>query len=270
MALSESISTRPPAWEIASRAWRSVFQAVGRMPLLFVSACVLFLALQVFAQAMAHYLRGGPRWFYLAELAIRTVLAAALTAPVAVAVHRWVLLNEVQPGIVSWRPAYTRLFFLWALALRLAYLVVTLPSVLPVLDVTYRASRAAHMILWALVLGAVLTVASAYVALVFPDVALGEPAASWRERLRKSVHRLQGNFWLLVWAAIMAFLPLVLVRILMAAVVLRSWSRVLFHVPVTRLAAQAANIVLTVLWIGIAAALVSWLYSWVRSQGAEG
>ena len=55
-------------------------------------------------------------------------------------------------------------------------------------------------------------VVSAYLALVFPDVAVGEPSTSWTARVKTSVARLRGNFWLLVRAAILAFLPLIVLH----------------------------------------------------------
>ena len=38
--MRDSMSVRPSGWRIASRAWRSVFQAMARMPGLFVSASI--------------------------------------------------------------------------------------------------------------------------------------------------------------------------------------------------------------------------------------
>ena len=58
----------------------------------------------------------------------------------------------------------------------------------------------------------VVAIVSVYLALVFPDVAIGEPSASWIARVKASVARLRGNFWLLVRAAILAFLPLIVLH----------------------------------------------------------
>ena len=170
----------------------------------------------------------------------QNIVSSLLTALVAVAVHRWVLLNEVQPGL-SWSPPYTRLFFFWVLALHLLYLLRGLPVPLlinetiragfvgqhprPAVDLT---NKVPALIMIETSTYLVMLAVSAYLALLFPDVAIGEFSPSWIARIKASVARLNGNFWLLVWAAILAFLPVIAINMIMfftAAPALSSWGR---------------------------------------------
>lgn len=274
--MSDSIAARPSGWQIASRAWRSVFQAMGRMPGLFVSAFVLFLLLQVCSICLRRPLAlNGLSWGLYAVAVTQNIVSSLLTAPVAVAVHRWVLLNEVQPGL-SWKPPYTRLFFFWALALRLLYMLTNLIT-FPLIGAEMQAGIASRMpwpyiYLLNIVPMLVAAVVSAYLALIFPDVAIGEPSTSWIARVKTSAARLRGNFWLLVRAAILAFLPVIALNMIMAFTATRFYrlypfSKHLFG-PVV-LGQTLANSVIVLFSIGLAAATVSWLYSWARTGKAE-
>jgi hypothetical protein len=118
----------------------------------------------------------------------------------------------------------------------------------------------------------VVSVVSAYLALVFPDVAIGEPSVSWIARAKASAARVRGNFWLLVRAAILAFLPVTAINVIMVWTTAHFYRSDMFtrdpFSPV--FVGQAlADSVIVLFSIGIAAATVSWLYSWVRSQKAE-
>jgi len=275
--MSESISARPSGWQIASRAWRSVFQAMGRMPVLFASAFVLFLLLQVWALVLINHtvMQSLPVWFFFAGVFVQNILSSLLTAPVAVAVHRWVLLNDIQPGGLSWKPSYTRLFFLWALVLHLVYVVMSLPTIIFTAEMVRSGvvgARPAPGVLLNLLPILAVMIVSIYLALVFPDVAIGEPSASWIARAKVSMARVRGNFWLLVRAAILAFLPLIVIQIIMAFATNRVSGRVLITMDLLSPATAVRTLVggvTAVLGIGLAAATVSWLYSWARTQKAE-
>jgi hypothetical protein len=273
--MESSISARPSGWQIASRAWRSVFQAMGRMPVLFGSAFILFLLLQVLGLAMVNHavMQPLPVWSFYAGVVVQNLVSALVTAPVAVAVHRWVLLNDIQPGGLSWKPPYTRLFFLWALALHLIYVVMTLPTLRFTAEMVrsgITGTRPGPGIFLNILPVPIVMIVSIYLALVFPDVAIGEPSASWMTRAKASMARMRGNFWLLVRAAILAFLPVIVIEIILALVVNHARGVVtlaLFGPAfMTHIVTGAVTAVFSV---GLAAATVSWLYSWARSQKAE-
>jgi hypothetical protein len=275
--MRDSMSVRPSGWRIASRAWRSVFQAMARMPVLFVSAFVLFLMLQAFALVPVNHavMQRLPLWSFFAGALVQNIASALLTAPVAVAVHRWVLLNDVQRGGLSWKPPYTRLFFLWALTLHLVYMVMSLPTMMFTAEMVRSGivgKRPAPGILLNLLPVLAVMVVSVYLALVFPDVAIGEPSTSWIARMKTSAARVRGNFWLLVRAAILAFLPLIIIQIIEAFAETRVSGRVLVTMDLLSPATAARTVIgaaTAVLGVGLAAATVSWLYSWARSQKAE-
>lgn len=275
--MESSISARPSGWQIASRAWRSVFQAMTRMPVLFGSAFVLFLLLQVFALALINHaiMQRLPAWTFFAGVLVQNIVSSLLTAPLAVAVHRWVLLEDIQRGGLSWKPPYTRLFFLWALSLHLVYVIMSLPTIGFTAEMVRSGvvgTRPAPGILLNLLPVLAVMIVSIYLALVFPDVAIGEPSTSWMARAKASFARVRGNFWLLVRAAILAFLPLIVIQIIMAFATARVSGRILATMDLLS-PASAVRILIggvtAVLGIGLAAATVSWLYSWARTQNAE-
>ena len=275
--MRDGISVRPSGWQIASRAWRSVFQAMGRMPVLFVSAFVVFLLLQVFALVLVNHavMKSLPVWSFFAGAFVQNIVSSLVTAPVAVAVHRWVLLHDVQPGGLSWKPPYTRLFFLWALALHLVYMVMSLPTMAFTAGMVRSGvvgTRPQPGVFLNLLPVLAVMIASIYLALVFPDVAIGEPSASWIARAKASMARVRGNFWLLVRAAILAFLPLIVVQIVLALVATRVSGRFIITMELLSPATVVRTLVggvTAVLGVGLAAATVSWLYSWVRTEKAE-
>ena len=268
------MSVRPSGWRIASRAWRSVFQAMGRMPVLFASAFVLFLLLQMFALVLVNHavMRTLPVWSFFAGAFVQNIASSLLTAPVAVAVHRWVLLNDVQPGGLSWKPPYTRLFFLWALGLHLVYMAMSLPSMAFTAGMVRSGivgTRPQPGVFLNLLPILAVLIASIYLALVFPDVAIGEPSISWIARAKVSMARVRGNFWLLVRAAILAFLPVIVIQIILVLVENRLSGRVVITADLLSPAAAVRTLVYGVtalLSVGIAAATVSWLYSWARTE----
>jgi len=275
--MDNSMSARPSGWEIASRAWRSVFQAMGRMPVLFGSAFVLFLLLQLWALVLINHtiMQGLPVWVFFAGVFVQNIVSSLLTAPVAVAVHRWVLLSDVQPGGLSWKAPYTRLFFLWALSLHLIYVIMNLPTLSFTAEMVRSGivgKRPSPGIFLNLLPILAVMIVSIYLALVFPDVAIGEPSASWALRAKASMARVRGNFWLLVRAAILAFLPLIVLQIILAFATNHVSGRAVFREDLLSPAAVARTLIgglTAVLGIGLAASTVSWLYSWTRTEKPE-
>src|SRR5262245_43529107 len=119
---------RPTGRQIAGLAWRSVFSALHRMPLIFLGCFVLLAALGIVGTLLPHpgltpeqqdwvqHPSGMPPsgpWPYLVPLALTIILDAIVLSPVAVAVHRFILLGEIRKG----------LFFLSPVTLRFAGLV---------------------------------------------------------------------------------------------------------------------------------------------------
>ena len=56
-------------------------------------------------------------------------------------------------------------------------------------------------------------------------MAIGEPSASWIARAKASMARVRGNFWLLVRAAILAFLPITAINVIVFLTVTRFYDR---------------------------------------------
>src|ERR1700761_8600973 len=114
-----SFTQRPTGTDIAKHAWNSTLSAMRAMPALFLAAFFVAILLS-FALIFARPDRGAdfahlptPR---MLGITIAYILAwSALAAPIAVAIHRYVLLDQVTDSVLSFAPRHTKLFFLWAM-----------------------------------------------------------------------------------------------------------------------------------------------------------
>jgi hypothetical protein len=264
-----SFTQRPSGTEIAKHAWNSTVSAARAMPALFLGALFvgIILSLALTYSSLRHL--AGPGHFpSLQGLAvmIASILAwSALTAPLAVAMHRFVLLGQITGSVLSFAPRHTKLFFLWAVALQLVFDAVQ----------GIGGFLTSHPFgLTRIVATIVVVVVSVHLAMIFPAVAIEDGANDWQARIAKSWRQMQGNAWLLIRAGIVAFLPVIVLWVIVAIVM------VLFGVmargivgPVgsfsllPRLWLSAALAVITVLSIALGAALASWTYAWTRSSG---
>jgi hypothetical protein len=109
--------------------------------------------------------------------------------------------------------------------------------------------------------------------MIFPAVAIEAGADDWQSRIAQSWRQMQGNAWLLIRAGIVAFLPVIILWVIVAIwmVLLGVIARGVVG-PIAslglfpRLWLNAALAVITVLSIALGAALASWTYAWIRSD----
>jgi hypothetical protein len=114
---------------------------------------------------------------------------------------------------------------------------------------------------------------SVHLAMIFPAVAIEAGADDWQSRIAQSWRQMQGNAWLLIRAGIVAFLPVIILWVIVAIwmVLLGVIARGVVG-PIAslglfpRLWLNAALAVITVLSIALGAALASWTYAWIRSD----
>jgi hypothetical protein len=262
-----SFTQRPSGTEIAKRAWDSTLAGMRAMPALFLAAffVAILLALALIYLRPDHLTQSGylPSPLDLA-IAVANILAwSALTAPVAVAMHRFVLLGQTTTDVLSFAPRHTKLFFLWAVALQLVF------------DTVQGASGLlfSHYFIFLRVLAVIaVLMASVHLAMIFPAVAIEDGDDDWQARLAKSWRQMEGNFWLFIRAAIVTFLPMivlwVIVIIVMALFGMMARGIIDESFPVLpRLWLSATLAVLAVLSIALGAALASWTYAWARASG---
>jgi hypothetical protein len=203
------------ASRIAGNAWRSVARALVSMPLIFASSLLLLEGIECTFATLAPEAIAAPTSrsqiavfvaVTLSLLLAKESVEAFVLAPIAVAVHRYILLGDTTRGIVSLRTPHTQLFAAWLIALQIASYLFVLPA--------YLISNSPALLIL-VVLGLIIpsVIVGVRLSLVFPAIAIDAPlhgvasraAASWRQTRRR--------FWLIVGSGILAALPLVLIQL---------------------------------------------------------
>lgn len=136
---------------------------------------------------------------------VSTLAWTVVAVPVAVAVHRFILMGQITHGFFSLNPRYTKIFSLWAVGLQLIRTLLTAP---------YTSIMEMNKLIGSLILIAfsVLSlIVCIYSAMIFPAVATEASGEQWSLRIVKSWRQMNGHAWLFVRSVILAFLPLVLV-----------------------------------------------------------
>jgi hypothetical protein len=269
---------RPSAWALASHAWKSVADAARQMMPLFV--LLLALAFGQHLVIATVFTRGGPGalWqpggatiFILRGLTVLLTNSAVAT-PCAIVIHRFIMLHEKAP-MRSWNGDYWMPFYLWMAAIQFAMFVAQMPFRFA-LDSLYSRyyvyAQGTLQLGWLYFLPAfVAAIASVYLAMLFPDIAIGAACTTWRERGLKSIHRMQGNFWLFFFAGILAFLPIYVVLLGLAFLLPQIVSGLgagHHDLSLVRFMIPGLDALGTLLGVSLAAAIASWLYTWARSQ----
>jgi hypothetical protein len=172
-------------------------------------------------------------------------LRAVIAAPLAVAMHRFILLGETRRFTFATR--LTMRFAAWIFLLQIPVMILAwlilfagpATALVPLLTV----------VLIALLLFLMQTLQ------LFPAVAVQEPSETVSARLETALERAEGMFWLALVALFLTFLPIGVVQ----AVAMRVFAKLPAHAPLIVPLAKAA---LEVVTVALAAAVVSWLYSY--------
>ncbi len=259
---------RPDWARFVILAWSSAGVAFAKMIPLFLSAAVLYVMFGVADRWIMDGLTSiSDNWPHAALVLafgaiglLEMAIDALLLAPVAVAVHRFVLLEEVSPGFTVLRQPCIGNFVIWTFWLEVALNAVDLFEAL--------ADN------WFIgVLGTVaLFVLFARTLLIFPAVAIDVPAVSASDRIEASLSSSRGLFWATVFTVIMAILPLGLIEF--AAVFLDflhlmqpNWTGVP-QFDALLISAVLGDFVHPLL-AGVLAAVASWIYLWARDHPRE-
>lgn len=268
---------RPTARQVTARAWQSLFSATRRMAPFFITSFLLLVAVTFLTNRLSHLLPFTPADYarhlvkpapvplggmllLLAFTTLSTILGAIILAPVAVVMHRFILLGEARTGIYTITGISLR-FAAWAALFRVALQLFQMIQLLRpgmhflvgLIDIGY----------WVLVL---------WTLLLFPAIAVEEPSSSAGRRLDTALERTKGNFWLTLRAMILTLAPLALViSFVILAPMLKdginpardpaqdvarftSWPYLLWG--------AASSIAL----VALGAAAASWLYSYALSK----
>jgi hypothetical protein len=202
--------------KFVGRAWGATIDALVEMPLLFISACALMVG---YESALAVLYSMAPKLISQRyELPISLIpflerrlvelggecVSALILAPVAVAVHRHVLLGRVTTGLISINSSQTRQFILWLIAIRIA-------SEIPGAVAELAAHLSGFIAFFAIVLSAFLVILIAFRgSFIFPAVAIGAPSDGWRDRINASWHVTKGQVWKIFIISLIALVPLLI------------------------------------------------------------
>jgi hypothetical protein len=197
-----------PIVPTAIAAWQDVLAARERMPMLLWIAmaalfAVFFLESLLHVPALLGFLRG---------IVVAAAQALVMT-PLAIAIHRFVLLGDITPAyrIDPNEPRFQK-FFICALALSLIQLVPQLFRAL--LGHGVFGSQVA------LIASIVCAIAAARVSILFPAVAIDAPDADWRNALEDT----RGHSWSLFFTMFVVALPAIVVLFVLTALLLgRGW-----------------------------------------------
>ncbi len=251
----------PKADVLITLAWRSMIEAVRKMPGLFVVAGVWMALIAIGdligGHMLAHFLpalgnRMGAMLVMMWGL-LSVVLEALVLAPVAVAVHRLVLLKEISGG---WRTRVWR-FFGWSLVITMLTAIIASPIVL---SDGYRGEWLA----W-IVFGPAAAVVTVRLLLLFPAVAVDASSDNWQDRLHSSWHQTRGHFWRLALAVAgaVALFVVPIMLLLGAATFATAFAGSIEFAGSFLVIEQVFLAAIRPITIALIAAVASWVYLWV-------
>jgi len=262
------------AREIAKRAWRNLAAAFRARPLLFATTLIFGAAFGAAIVGLAPVKTAltVPKFEDFSLVTLSTYLGAqilallfwsALVAPLAVGVHRFILLNETGSA-----RAQVWAFFGWLAALLLAVLAARAFCLL-------MASVSFVRTLSEVLVTAGALIVAVQIALIFPAIAIGVKAPSAEKRLDSGFRMAEGNFWLLLRALLLTQLPLMVLRLVLARIVAGPKPAALLPgqeppppPPATVLQeiAGGASGAVGIAAIALLAATLSWLYAAKRKD----
>ena len=257
------------AREITRRAWCSLGAAFRAMPLLFIFTLVLSAALAAAILGIAP-VKAALTVLKFEDFSLKTVntylgahvlavlLWSALVTPLAVAIHRFILLDETRPARAEmWN------FFCWLAGLLLAVVAARAFCLL-----TASVSFVRFLSEFLVTIGALIV--AVQIALIFPAIAIGVPAASTEKRLDSGFRMAEGNFWLLMRTILLTQLPLMILRVVLIRIsagpapgALTPGQALPPPPPITvlRLIAAGTAGAISIAAIALLAATLSWLYA---------
>jgi hypothetical protein len=238
----------PPIFRTAVAAWRDTWGAVYRMPLILGLTVAVLIPLDAAGMALLDRLFLDPLnpLLLIAELGTCAV-QAALLAPLAIAVHRYVLLNERCHDLqqVIWNGRFLQ-FVAYAFAFNILGEVSVLLALL----------SSGDQILFTLILlifvflVAVLAIkVGLRTVILFPAIAVEARGAGWLNAIKDTT----GHGWRVLLVLICTSIPILLLEIAL-----------LWYEPIEplsmKLLVAIAHSVLLALWIGLLAAAASYLF----------
>ena len=131
---------------------------------------------------------------------------ALAAMPLAVAVHRFILLRQPRPRLLE-----VRHFFLWLAGLGLAFLAARAFCLL-----LSAVSFVRGLTEFTVTIGAVIV--ALQIGLIFPAIATGVPAASMEQRIDSGFRMSEGRFLLLLRTIALTLIPLIILMVVLSRI----------------------------------------------------
>jgi hypothetical protein len=251
-------------------SWYSAYATARKMPFVFI-ACAVLLALctygidsagtQILSAGLLRSDYHAPTVAMALSGKIALIFAdSILLAPVAVAVHRNVILNDVPKQARDVLHRRVLLFACWLFGLQLFSSADELAAlVFGTID-----NRFLIVVYYVVVF-----VVSLRCALIFPAVAVEAPSDNWRERFKESWSQTRGHFWRLFFVTVLTAFPLVLIAFVVVFGVVLTLLDTSIVGPIALLPLALFGALSEVTAIALGAGVASWIYLWALDHPYE-
>jgi hypothetical protein len=198
---------KPPVIETAAAAWRDAFRAIGAMPEVTGIALVLVLATSLagFAIFPNPYALVRSPWLPVISI-VSGVVQAILLAPLAIAVHRFVILGETA-NRYPLQPRSSRYLRFVGFAI-LVKILWQIPSTIQGF-INPAFSRAFRIVAFVLSITVIIIVVRR--AILFPAIAVDAPGATWSNAGLDT----KGSSWRVVFIFVLTALPVSVIGVLL-------------------------------------------------------
>ncbi len=194
----------PSIIQTAIRGWQDAFDALSRMPLVFgiavAALCILnIVTLTLFVDPLENRTFGAEILSFLFG-----IVQGFLLTPLAIAVHRFVLLGEIAGSYVlnPRDPRFMR-FFLFTMLVQALMLA---PSLL-IMPIEFGGGMAAIFGIAFVVVFVVVMIVMVRTLILFPAVAVDAPGAAWSNALADT----KGHSWRVFFTVLVTSLPAILI-----------------------------------------------------------
>ena len=202
-------TTDLPIIETAVQAWRDAASAREKMPNLFWIAIGILIALSIL-----HLLLGGWGYFSLISSVVFSVAQALALTPLAISVHRFILLDEAR-DVYDFAPSDPRFqkFFLFTIALELLGVIPQLVAFIFI----FIAPILSTIVL--LVLAIVAAIVGVRTVILFPSIAVDSTGSDWQNAMADT----KGHSWRVFLVLLCTVLPAVVVEVVLVALLGWVW-----------------------------------------------
>jgi hypothetical protein len=212
-------AAKPPIIGTAVAAWSDAFSVISAMPLVvgIALAITIVVSLLGFALMPNAYALGATPWLLVFTF-VFSIIQALLLAPLAIVVHRYVLLGEVTDRYPL-DPSSTRYMRFVSFAI-LIKLLGAIPGAIESF-VPHSSTNPDLTIVTGIVMVVLLVIIAVIVvrrAILFPAIAIDAPGATWSNARRDT----KGSSWRAFFIFVCVALPAVIISIPLWYVMLRS------------------------------------------------